>query len=67
MKKTFEEIFKEAYDKADEEYAKAAPNFYKDLMQDLRAIGRSDDHIFHEFITGAYASGYMEAKKDEYE
>ena len=61
------ELFQEAYLMADIDYDKAPPNFYQDMMKDLRAIGRSDSEIFREFITGAYASGYMDAKKDEYE
>lgn len=38
--------------------------FYNNMMQDLRAIGKTDEQIWHEFITDAFIFGFMTARKD---
>jgi ABC-type nickel/cobalt efflux system permease component RcnA len=69
---TIEEVFKAAEEAADKWwntthkdslYQKKA-DYYRDMMQDLRAIGRTDEEIWHEFITGAFIYGFCEAHKD---
>ena len=66
-KAEIEELLEESQRKAEEWYKKVPPNFYRDMQQDLRAFGRSEEHIWHEFITGAFEAGYWAAKKEEYE
>ena len=61
------EIVSEGTKKAEEWWSKVPPNFYADMQQDLRAIGRSEEHIWHEFITQAFEYGYCEALRKECE
>lgn len=70
---TLEEAYKLAERKSEEWWnQKAATDvcrdkteFYKCMMQDLKAIGRTDEQIWHEFITGAFICGFFEAIKDQ--
>jgi hypothetical protein len=41
--------------------------FYRDMMQDLRAMQKTDEHIWHEFLTEAYLTGYLTALADRIE
>lgn len=41
--------------------------FFRDMMQDLRAMQKTDEHIWHEFLTEAYLTGYLCALADRIE
>ena len=58
---------KEAQEKAEEWYRRIPQHFHKDMMQDLRAMQKSDEHILHEFVTDAFLYGYLEAHKEEWD
>ncbi len=72
---TIEEVLKTAEESAnrwwnshsDKEMYWKKSDFYRDMMQDLRAIGRTDEEIWHEFITGAFIYGFCEAHKEVFE
>lgn len=57
------------YDKLCSDADKASTWYYKkfekvkdDMVQDLKALGKTDDEILKEFITDTYWYGYMNAK-----
>jgi len=72
---TIEEILKSAEETSDkwwnsthkDNLFQKKSEFYKAMMQDLRAIGKTDEEIWHEFITEAFIYGFCEAHKDEFE
>lgn len=48
-----------------DEFYNSRTKFYKDMRQDLLAMGKSEEDVIKEFIIDAYCSGYFQVNKNE--
>lgn len=61
MNNKHKKVFEDA-DKSSKWYYKKFEKVKEEMIQDLKALGKTDDEILKELITDAYWYGYMNAK-----